>query len=171
MANRRSTPRPLRVVYLAGPGDAPDVLRRRAAGDEFADVAHQPYSGQVFDACEALGAQVLSVSWHKRTDDFSHGDIRAINRPNHLDGRRGVSYQLGQLQFTWDIVRDIWNEKADVLITSTEPHAFYLEPLIASGVKVVTALHATVLPVYQPPLRLQKRTVELSRHFYERSAT
>ncbi len=167
----RKTPldRPLRVLYLAGPGDAVDVLRRKAAGDTFEEVAHQPYSGQLFDACEALGAEVLSVSWHKREDDFRHGGMRALNRSNHLDGKSGLAYHAANARFAFDVARDVWREDADVLLTSTEPHPFLLEPLIAQGLKVVTAIHATLLPVFKDAGRGTKAAVDLAKHFYEKS--
>jgi glycogen synthase len=169
MAPRRSTERPLRVLYLAGPGDAPNVLRRRAAGDRFDEVAHQPYSAQLFDACEEVGAQVLSVSWHARDDDFRHGNIRALNRSHHLNGKSGLRYHAANARFAFDVARDVWREGADVLLTSTEPHPFLLEPLIARGLKVVTAIHATLLPVFQQPGRGTKLALQLGRHFYEKS--
>ena len=53
----------------------------------------------------------------------------------------------------------------------TEPHAFLLEPLIMSGVKVVTALHSTLLPVYQKPTRGETLAANLSKHFYTKSCS
>ena len=169
MISTKPLNRPLRVLYLAGPGDAPGVLRRRASGVDLGDTAHQSYSGQLFDACDALGAEVLSVSWHPRDDDFRDRNIRAINRSNHLNDKSGLRYHLANAHFAMDVARDVWSQDADVLLTSTEPHPFLLEPLIARGLKVVTAIHATLLPVFRQAGVGTRAAVQLSRHFYEKS--
>jgi glycosyltransferase involved in cell wall biosynthesis len=161
---------PLNVVYLGGPGDAPDVLRRRAAGERFDAVAHDTYSGQVFDVCRELDANLLSLSYHKRTDDFTHGKARAINRPNRLTGG-GLEYHFGNVAYAWEITRDALRFRADVVITATEPHPFLLEPLIQMGVKVVPALHATILPEFRPSSRAARMAMQLSRHFYGSACT
>jgi len=164
-----SLDRPLRVLYLGGPGDAPDVLRRMAAGTAFDSVAHYPYSGQLYEVCQELGVHLLSLSYHKRTDDFTFGNLRAINRPDRMVGR-GIQYHLGSLVYALEVSRDARNFGADVLITSTEPHPFLFEPLALTGVKVVPSIHATVLPEFKPASRVMKTAVHLSRHFYERTS-
>jgi glycogen(starch) synthase len=169
MPKTKSIGRPLRVLYLGGPGDAPAALRRKAAGDSFDDVAHVPYSLQFFDVCEELDAQVLSVSTHPRTDEFTFGKARAVNRTSHLAGKHGARYHLGHLSFAWEVARDTWNEKADVVVTATEPYPFLLEPLALRGVKVVPALHATLLPEFKEPSRGAKVLTRASRHLFERS--
>lgn len=161
--------RPLRVVYLGGPGDAPDVLRRMAAGTPFDSVAHYPYSGQLFEVCQELGVHLLSLSYHKRTDDFTFGNLRAINRPDRMVGR-GIQYHLGNLAYALEVSRDALKHDADLLITSTEPHPFLFEPLALKGVRVVPSIHATVLPEFKPASRVMKSAVRLSKHFYERTS-
>jgi glycogen(starch) synthase len=159
----------LRLLYLSGPGDAPSVVRAMAEGHSYEGVAHVAYSGQVFNVCRELGAHVLSVSSHPRTDDFSFGSIRAINRPTHLENRGGLGYHAANIPFAFDVMKDVREFRANVVLTATEPYPFLLEPLAWLGVKLIPALHAALLPAFRKSPPARRLAVRQSRRFYAKS--
>lgn len=156
----------LRIVYLAGPGDAPSVLRSIAAGMPYTDVPHVAYSGQLFDVCRDLGAHVLSVSTHSRLDDFSFGNARAVNRADPLKKKSGIGFHLANVSLARELERDVADFEANVVITSPSPYPFLLKRLAARGVKLVPALHAILWPEFTRPSVARRLAVQLSRRFY-----
>jgi glycogen synthase len=160
----------LRVLYVSGPGDAPAVLRAMAEGKAYEGVAHVPYSGQLFEVCRELGASMLSVSTFRRPDDFSYGTLRAVNRPSHLEGRGGLKYHAANIPFAREIMKDVREFRANVVVTATEPYPFLLEPLTWQGVKVIPALHAALLPAFRSVSLARRLAVRQCRRFYEKTS-
>lgn len=156
----------LRVVYLAGPGDAPSVLRSVAQGNQYREVAHVAYSGLVFDACSDLGASLLSISTHPRLDDFSFRQLRAINIEDPLTGRGGLHYHIAQVRFARIVCEYVREFRANVLITGPDPYPFLIQKLAFEGVRIIPALHAVLWHEYRRPSLGNKIAVRLSRHFY-----
>lgn len=159
----------MRLLYLAGPGDAPAVLRKLAEDKPYEEIAHVAYSGQLFEVCRELGVEVLSISTNDRTDDFTHGSLRAVNRPNPLAGVGGIRYHLANVSFARDVMREARTFGADVIITGTEPYPFLLEPLAWRGVRIVPALHASLLPEFKPSTAARRLMTRLSRHFFAKT--
>lgn len=159
----------LRIVYLGGPGDAPSVLRSLAAGVPFEEIPHVAYSGQVFDLCRELGAHLLSVSTSSRLDDFSFGNLRAVNRPDPLKGKSGIGFHLAQIELAREVKRDVEEFGANVVITSPSPYPFLLQGLASRGVHLIPALHAILWPEFTKPSKARRLAVQLSRRFYGRT--
>ena len=156
----------LRIIHLAGPGDAPAVLRNMAAGLASDGVAHVAYSRQVFEVALELGADLLSVSTHHRRDDFSFGRLRAVSRPDLLGGKAGLGFHWANFALARELERDVAEFGANVVITVPSPYPFLLRGLSASGTHVVPALHAILWPEFTKPSLLRRLAVQLSRRFY-----
>lgn len=161
----------LRVVYLGGPGDAPAVLRSMAADKPYVDVPHVPYSGQVFEVCREMGVPLLSVSTHGRLDDFTLGDIRAVNRPDPQKGKSGLAFHWANVTLAQELRRDVAEFNANLVITSPSPYPFLIQGLAARGVHLVPALHAILWPEFTRPSRLRRLMVQLSQRFYSSTCT
>jgi glycosyltransferase involved in cell wall biosynthesis len=156
-------------LYLAGPGDAADVLRHMATGDRYDHVAHVAYSGQLFEACRDLDAALLCVSANRRADDFAHGELRALNVPDLMPPSSGAAYHFANLRFARRVARYAREHQANVIITATEPYPFLLEPLARRGIAIVPALHATLLPEFKRAGLVRRLSVRMSRHFFKRT--
>lgn len=161
----------LRILYLAGPGDATAVLRTIAEGRSDDGIAHVAYSRQVFEVCKALDATLLCVSTNPRLDDFSHGKLRSINRVDPFKGKARLGYHFANVTYAREIDQYAREINANVVITATEPHPVFLEPLSLRGVHVVPALHALLWPEFRKPSRVLALMIRLSRHFFSSSCS
>jgi glycosyltransferase involved in cell wall biosynthesis len=112
-----------------------------------------------------MDAELLAIAHNTRADDFRYGKLRAVNRPNPLYDRNGLNYHLAHLTYAKEIVRDAKSLGADLVVSSTEPYPFLLEPLTWLGVKVVPALHATFLPEFKKATLAQRLISRASRRF------
>ncbi len=158
--------RDLRVLYLAGPGDAVSVLRSMASEKAYESISHVAYSGMVFDVCRRLGCRLLSISTPDKADDFSFGLLRAVNIADPLRGKSGVAYHLGHLSYARTIRRYAREFGANVIIASPQPYPFLFADLALRGVQLVPALHATLAPQFRRPSRAASLMLQLSRRIY-----
>jgi glycogen synthase len=161
----------LRVIHLAGPGDVASVLRTKADGKQFDEISHVAYSGLAFETCERLGCSLLSLSTHSRADDFSFGQLRAVNIGDPLKGKSGASYHLAHLTFAKILRKFVQETKADVVITGLEPHPFLIADLAKKGVSLVPALHTTLRPQFRPQGRGAALATRLNRRFFSNTCT
>jgi glycosyltransferase involved in cell wall biosynthesis len=164
---------PLRILYLAGPGDATSVLRSIAEGRPFDAVAHVAYSGQFFHVCQELGAHVLTLASNSRVDDFSFGNLRSKNIDNPLAGKGGVAYHAATVAHVADVMRQALAFDANVVIVSTEPDPYLFMPLALKGIAVLPTLHATLWREFGEQSRTQKLmaavTAPLTRHLFRKT--
>lgn len=156
----------LRVLYVAGPGDAMRTFEFWRDGKSNPDITHVGYSHQCFDVCHELGFPLLAVTTHAREGPVHYGSIRVEKRPDPFRGKRGVQYHAAHLTFTAQIVRDVRRFGANVVILGGEPYAFMLEPLRWLGVRVVQALHCRLWPTYLPQRPARRALNVLERRFY-----
>lgn len=163
--------KPLRVLYLAGPGDAPAVLRTMAAGNEFRDTAHVAYSGMVFDACRRLSAELLSISTASRADDFSFAGLRALNIADPLAGKSGIAYHMAEMEFANILRKYARDFRANVVITGPDPYPFLMQGLADDGVSLLIAIHAVLFPEFKQPTFGQRLAAKLSKKFYADKCT
>lgn len=159
-------PEDLRIIHMAGPGDACQVLRNMANGLESDDVSHVAYSRLVFEVARDLGAHLLSVSTHGRRDDFTHGRIRAVSRPDPTTGKSGIGFHLANIRLAMEVRRDVTEFGANVLVSVPSPYPFLIESLASRGVKIVPALHAILWPEFRRPTLARRLAVQLCRRFY-----
>ena len=160
----------LKVLYLAGPGDATSVLRAMAEGRENDGIAHVAYSRQVFDACRDLGVPMLTMCVNPRRDDFSFGNLRSMNEADPLASTAGLGYHLAHISYARRVGQLVREFGANVVITATEPYPFLLETLAMRGVHVIPALHALMWSAFEKRSFPRWVVTQLSRHFFARSA-
>ncbi len=161
----------LRIVYLAGPGDAASVLRTIAAGETFDSIAHVPYSELAFRTSQKFDADILAIAANPRADDFSFENMRSINIPDPLRGKKRLAYHMGNVTYANAVRQHVKDFRANVLINGPLPYPFLTEGLAKEGVSMYPALHATLLPEFLEPSKLRKLAVRLSKRFYSKTAT
>lgn len=159
----------LRLLYLAGSGDATDVLRHYARGERYEGVAHATYSAQVYDVCQRLGVPLLAISSNARADDFRVGDLRSINLPDLFPNRTGIAYHLGNVRCARQVIRFAKMHGANVVVSASEPYPFLLNPLAWQGIRIIVALHATLLPEFKEPTKALRLFTRMSRRFFQRT--
>jgi glycogen synthase len=161
----------LRLVFMAGPGDATSVLRAIAEGRTYDGIAHVAYSRQVFETCERLGVPVLSICTNPKIDDFSHGLCRSINIGDPLANRRRLRYHLTHISYVRMIAKLARDFGAQVIITATEPYLFLFEHLAWRGIHVIPAFNALLQPAFGRPSLANRAVTRLSRHFLSKSCS
>jgi hypothetical protein len=159
----------LRIIHLSGPGDATSVLQNMAQGEAADGIAHVAYSRQMFEVCRQLGAHLISWSTHRRSDDFSFGRLRAINRPDPLAGRSGLGFHWANVEFARQVRVMAAEFGANMVIAAPTPYPFLLTPLAASGVRRVPALHAILWPEFTRASLARRVAARLSGGFFTRT--
>jgi len=148
--------KPLRVLYLAGTGDASASLRALGEGQFNSDIGHIGYSDQLFRVCDEMGIELLALCWHPRAETTSLRTLRVEPRPDPFRDRLGAGYHLAHLTFAAQLLKEIRRFRANVVIVPFEPYAFLLAPLRMAGVTVIPALHCVLWPEFQPRSRKWK---------------
>jgi glycogen(starch) synthase len=170
-ARSRDQQTPLRVLYVAGPGNVARSLEAHGKGYFNKDIGHVGYSDQLFLACKDLGADVLAICTNENTRDTSVGRIRLERFADPLTGKRGLSYHWGHVILAQRIARLALQFRADVVITPFEPYPFLLEPLWRYGIKLVLALHCVLWPVFRPRRPNWRIMAPLLRRAFARGVT
>jgi glycosyltransferase involved in cell wall biosynthesis len=158
----------LRVIFMAGPGDAMQTFEYWRRGETNPDLTHVGYSHQAFDACRALGVPMLALTTNKRPGALEHDQIRVEQWPDPFQGRSGLGWHAAHLRFTKQLLQTVRRFRANVVVLGGEPYAFLLEPLRLFGVRVVQALHCMLWPSYQPLRPVRRALNRLERRFYRR---
>lgn len=161
----------LRVLYLAGSGDASQSLRAFAKGEFNSFIGHVGYSDQLFRTCDELGVELLALCSNPKAVDFSLRTLRVEQRPDPLAGKTGLSYYLAQFSLARQIITEARRFRANVVITAFEPLPFLLMPLRLSGVKLVQALHCVLWPEFRPRRPQWKVLEPILRGAYRRTVS
>jgi glycosyltransferase involved in cell wall biosynthesis len=156
----------LRLLFLAGPGDAMQTLEHWRAGKVNPDLTHVGYSHQAFETCKQLGVPMLAVTTNPRPGPVEHGDVRVEQWPDPFKGAAGLRWHAAHLRFTKQLVGAVRRFRANVVVLGGEPYAFLLEPLRLMGVRVVQALHCVLWPIYRPRRTVRRVLDVLERPFY-----
>jgi glycogen(starch) synthase len=143
---------PLRIIYLAGPGDAFRTFRQWCNGESDHLSSHVTYSSQFYDVCRALDASalVLTTGAPPSQEPLGNGQIRVEGRPDWLAGPGGVHYYARQWRFARALVDDVRRFRANVLVTREFPFPFLFMNLRRMGVAVVQCLHCALWPPAGP---------------------
>lgn len=139
----------LRVLYIAGPGDAKAAFHSWAKGGVFSDNIAYGYSHQLYDVCKELGVPLLALTTHINPSYASVGDIAVENIEDVFSGKHGLGYHAAHFRYAALLVRQIRRFRANLTILAAEPYAFLLPILRAMGVRVVYAYHCSPWPYFE----------------------
>lgn len=140
----------LRVVYIAGAGDAFHTFREWKDGRTDAKSSHVTYSSQFYDVCRELDAQalVLCTNPNAPTEPLTNGSITLEPRPDWLQGTSRLRYQERQWAFSRSVIVDVERFGANVLITPDQPHLFLYGGVRLRGVSIIQVLQCTLWPTH-----------------------
>ena len=162
-------PRPLRILYAAGPGDVVGTYRHwKEERDDPSQVA-VTYSGQFYELCRALGASGYVISYCPRREVVDDPPMRIEHRPLAFKNGPGPLYHLGQL---WSAVRMVVSAagfRADVAVISGGAHWFALAPMRWLGIRVVPTLHCVLWRKSRRPRGFDRLVHRLNARFFRRA--
>lgn len=162
-------PRPLRILYAAGPGDVIGTHQHWKAGrDDPAQVA-VTYSSQFFDLCKEMNAQGYALSYHPRKQRVVDGNLIIEHRPHLWQKGGGLPYHMGQLWYGLRMAITARRFGADIAIVSDGTHWFALGLMRWLGISVVPSLHCVLWRKHNPPTHPLARFIRaLNRRFFRR---
>jgi glycosyltransferase involved in cell wall biosynthesis len=163
-------PRPLRILYAAGPGDVIDTYRHWRAGRDDPSQVSMTYSGQFYDVVKQIGAHAHVIASHPRREKLQDGNFTIEHRPIPLQTASGALYHLGQI---WSAIRLLWRAilfRAKVLIVvDGTAHWFALRPARWLGIRVIPTIHCVFWPKAHEPRGVRKLINKLNRKFFHRT--
>lgn len=163
--------RPLRVLYAAGPGNILGTYRYWIQGQDDPSQISVTYSGQFFDACEALGAEAYIISSCNEKQLFHDDQFTIEHRPNPFKSASGVLYHLGQILYGLRFVASALRWQADVAVVADgTTHWFVLYLLKAFGIDIIPSLHCVIWCKYLPRKKSEKLLTALSRRLFINSS-
>jgi len=152
---------PLRIAYVAGPGDACGTFDHWSRGEEDTRTPVIAYSSQFYTLVDRLGAKALVLVEQDRQPAHPDPRFRFVHTP-HPRGRRGLGYRLDNLAFArtvWRALRD-WGPDA-IVVGSDAPDILILGlPRVR---RLVLTVHNAIWPMGRPPRTVRARLAMVSR--------
>lgn len=157
----------LRVAYIDGPGDAIESFGFWQENKDNPNVTHVPFSGQFYDVCESLSADVLVITENMRLEKVSIGKYRIENWGNPAVGKRGLSYHLADFYRGISVLWAVVQFRADVILTTDRPNPFLLYLVRPFGIKVIINLHCTLWNKYGTPQGVNKWLLRFNASYFK----
>ena len=163
-------PRPLRLLYAAGPGNVAGTYQHWKEGRDDPSQVSVTYSGQFYDVCRELDAQALVISSSRSAGGLHDGNITIRHRPITLEGGPGpLLYHFGQVWAALRLIGSALRFRADaVIVCNGSGHWFPLAFLRLFGVKVIPSLHCVLWPKHRQPGGLRKLIAKLDGWCFRR---
>src|SRR4051794_33306559 len=159
---------PLRIVYVAGPGDVAGTYAHWKDGRDDPSEVAVTYSGQFFDVCRERGAEAYVIASSTKPGNVRDGKFRIVHRPVPFARRSGLLYHLGQIWSGLRLSASAIRFGADVMVISVGAHYFSLRLLPLFGVKVIPTLHCVFWPKTRPRRGVGKFIQRLNARFMRR---
>jgi glycogen(starch) synthase len=140
--------RPLRIVYVDGPGDVIGTYRLWTSGQGDASEVSTTFSGDFFDFARTIeaAATVIATNPHRATLLGQPPITKIEHLPIPWQSAGGLRYHLGQLWYGMFLVLKAITFRADLLLVVEGTHWFLLWPARLCGIKIVPMLHCTFWP-------------------------
>jgi glycogen(starch) synthase len=140
------TGKPLRVLYVDGPGDVAGTYRQWQLGNDDSTEVSRTFSGDVYDLVRETGIEAFILATHPEKQTLQAGMMTIEHRPVSSRWRGGLKYHLGELKHAASLVADSMRFKADAIIVADQLHWFALMPLRLMGKKIIVMLHCAFWP-------------------------
>src|SRR5688572_10688175 len=126
-------PRPIRILYAAGPGGVIGTYGHWKAGRDDASQVAITYSGQFYELCCTLGAQGYIISYCPDKKKLKDGDFWMEHRPIPFQKGPGPLYHLAQIWSGIRLTASSVRFGADAAIVSGGTHCFMLRLMSLFG--------------------------------------
>lgn len=162
--------RPLRIFYLAGPGDLVAAHKTWSSGQVHSSEVSVTFSSQIAEALKPLNCRLWMQSNFPRREVLRDGLWKLENKPEKPIRASGAGYYLVLLARTLGILRRVLAFRTQVLLIDAGRNLWF--PLLLLrwfGVKVIPILHNTFWPAGHPPTDGKSRLLlKLDRWFWKR---
>lgn len=138
--------RPLRILYVDGPGNVLGTFRSWLAGKQDQTEVSLTFSGDFFSFAQARGARALVFSTSAAIGQAEGKGITVIHRPVPSRSASGIRYQLGEVVHGLYLAAKAITWKADIVIVADRLHWFALWPAKLMGKRIVAMLHCAFWP-------------------------
>jgi glycosyltransferase involved in cell wall biosynthesis len=169
---RANAGRPLRIAYVAGPGDLIGTYRHWRAGHADPRVTSHTFSGQFYDVCTAFGAQALVIAPSglevPTETELDDGPFRIVRRRHRFAGVRGLRYHYLTLKYELWLIASILRFRPDVLVIADGIYWPLIEPLAWLGIKVIPTLHCVLWRQNRPISRATRWLNRMSAPLFRR---
>ncbi|MFP4298928.1 MAG: glycosyltransferase family 4 protein [Spirulinaceae cyanobacterium] len=159
-------PKPLRILYAAGPGNVIDTYNHWVKGEDDPARVSVTYSSQFFEVCRSLNAQGYLIASNPEQKILKDGNFTIEHRL--IRGRKagGIFYHLGQVWYGLRLIITAVHFRADVaIVAGSTTYLFLLSLLSWFGVKIIPSIHCVVWPKYSKPSKKQQFLLNLDRRF------
>ena len=160
------------LMYVEGPGDVVEVLRKWHKQEDVLSETSQTFSGQVFDFCKKNHLNTLALSAFPEKKSVTFENFSAYSKPKiTLSG--GLGYHIAQVIHGLRILATAIRIRPKYLhITNGVTHWFVLAPLKLFGIKIFPHFHNTFWAKGYPPQgKLQRILLALDAWFLTYIAT
>ncbi|MEQ8757977.1 MAG: glycosyltransferase [Coleofasciculus sp. G1-WW12-02] len=160
-------PKPLRVLYAAGPGNVIGTYNYWVKGEEDPSQVSVTWSGQFYDVCRDLDAQAYIISSCNDRKLLHDGQFKIEHRPIPMRKASGLLYHLGQLWYGLGVIASAVRFRANVAVVADgTTHWFILSLLPSLGVQVVPSLQCVLWRKYGSRSKSEDLMLRLSRHLF-----
>jgi len=163
--------RPLRILYVAGPGDVLGTYRHWKEGVDDPSQVSVTYSGQFYDVCRELCANAYVLASCPTPGFLRDGSFTIRHRSIPFEDGPGSLYHVGQIWSGLRLFASALVFRADVaVVVNGSAHWFALTLLPLFGIRVVPSLHCVLWPMGRPPTGVLRLAHKLDARFFARSA-
>lgn len=160
-------PKPLRILFAAGPGDVIGTYNHWIKGQDDPSQVAITYSSQFYQVCCALNAQSYVISSCEEKKFVRDGRFTIEHRPILYRSASGLLYHFGQLWYNLHLVFSAVRFRADVaLVINNTTHLFVFSLLPWLGVQVVPSVHCVLWRKYTPRRMVESLILKLSRSLF-----
>lgn len=150
------TTRPLRIAYLAGPGNVLGAYECLERGEKDTTNSHVGYSELMVRACQSVGASALLAlttnesggTWRSFPMRFDDLTVQVERIPDHFAGKHGWRYHAANWTMARHVRKVLERFRADVLVVGDDPQrAAALRWMLPKGCKLVRVQHCALTPL------------------------
>lgn len=170
--NAATSAKPMRVLYVAGPGDVAQTFERWRGGEADDNITAETYSGMFYDLCEGLGIEALVIASNARPAQIADGRFTIRHQGYWARGKRGLFYHLAVVADDLRLIMQGWRFGAEYALVSGRTHWFTWRLATLLGMRVVPLMHCAFWPHgHRPKDRIQRLIQKLNACFWRRGAT
>jgi glycogen synthase len=150
----------MRIAYLAGPANAPEIYRQWSGAERQA-YAGTDYMKQFLQLAEELDAECQVITWSGERSVTRLGQFTFINRP--ITTRGGAGFYLGQLWWHLKLLPALLRFRPDLLVlTGNQGFWWTLAPVRA---EFLPSFHCVLWRKFGPPRLAWSFLLHLERRF------
>jgi glycogen(starch) synthase len=159
---------PLRIAYVAGPGDACGTFDHWSQGYEDTRTPVVAYSAQFYTLVDRLDAKALVLVEQDKQPARPDPRFRFVHTP-HPRGRRGLGYRIDNLAFARAVWRALRDWRPDVIVVGSDAPDILILGLPRAR-RIVLTVHNSIWPMGRRPRSPKARLVMAMRAFAFRRA-